>query len=119
MKFFLTKGLKIESIPRLTWLSNNAHRIVSVKAINHNHSNKGKMIVRMKDDSYFHASFWSFRSLVAWLFHKEYAGVPILMMGLHGPEAFGSDDGSPTTAGTLVTAGSAEHWEILTQILST
>jgi len=118
MKFFLTKGLKVESIPRLTWLSNNAHRIVSVQAIRYNNSNAGKMVASMKDGSQFHAAFWSFRGLIAWLFHSEYNGIPVEVCGLYGGEVPVEFKASYFTLRSQMVAGSADHWAILSKILS-
>ena len=118
MRFFLTKNQKVESVARLTWLSHNAHRIVEVKAIRYNDTSTGKMLVRMKDDSYFHAYFWSFRSLVAWLFHGEYKGLPLFIYGLDKTEETGQDMSGFMKPSVVVEAGSHEHWDILTQLLS-
>jgi hypothetical protein len=118
MRFLLIKNLKIQVIPRLTWLSNNANRIVEIKAIRYNGTNTGKMVVRLKDDSYFHASFWSFRSLVAWLFHSEFEGIPLFVYGLDKDEETGADMRGFLKPSAVVSAGSPEHWDILTQFLS-
>jgi len=118
MPFYLTHNENsIKKILRLSWLPENAHRIISLRLLKFNSTKGGKLIAVMKDNQEFHADFLSHSSMIAWLFHPEFAGLPMGVFGFSTDDSMKDWNEMQLDGTRWITAGSPEHWDLISQCM--
>lgn len=117
MNCYLTSGLTITPVESLAWLTKNAHRVVNLLVLKHLSADSGKLMAVMKDGSLFHAQFHSHRSMVAWIFHPQFAGKPLGVFGYNDPDPFKDWYQMQLDDRHWLSAASPEHWKLLSQLM--
>lgn len=112
MEYYLTKGTGVRAVvpdkgqTPLSWLIGQSHRITQIFALKYSGSDQAKIAVTFKDQSCFHATFMSYRSMIAWLFHPGFEGTFMIVQGI--------DDESSQF---VIHTASPEHWKLLARVM--
>jgi len=114
MDCFLVRNTVVSSTHDLRWLIANAHRLTCLK---YEGSDQGKLIALFKDGSTFHAYFLSYRSMVSWLFHPQFADRKLSLFGINGIDSANEWHGLDSNPKEWLTTGSAAHWDLLSKIM--
>jgi len=117
MNCYLTQGFSITPIESLAWLTKNAHRVINLRVLKYLGSDAGKLMAIMKDGSMFHAPFHSHRSMIAWVFHPQFEGKPFGVFGYEDPEPFRDWNEMQLDHKYWLSAGSHEHWKLLSEVM--
>jgi len=80
-------------------------------------SSSGKLMAIMKDGSIFHAPFISHSSMIAWLFHPQFEGMPFGIFGYFDEDPFQDWNTLQLNGNNWITAGGQDHWKLLTELM--
>lgn len=117
MNCYLTLGLTIKQVGKIDWLAKNSHRVVSLRVLKYLNSDSGKLMALLRDGSMFHAPFFSHRSMIAWAFHPQFEGMPFGVFGYFERDPFAEWDALQLDAEHWISAGSPEHWKLLSDLM--
>ena len=117
MQCFLTRNARITEQASVNWLLQNAHRVVSLRALKYMDSHSGKLMAMMADGSVFHAPFVHYRSMIGWAFRPEFSGLPFGVFGLFDKDPFAEWDDLQLKAENWISAGSDDHWKLLSELM--
>lgn len=118
MGCFVTKHSRVSHEEGLQWIRQNSHRIVSFTAFKYNGGDYSKLMAFMKDGSTFHAFFISYRSLIAWLFHPQFADISLYFVPFE--DSNGSEllqDLFKADRDKWITTGGPDHWNLLSKLM--